>query len=114
MLEARRKEEEATVALLHASTARKASTSSSSSSESEAERKKDVRKMSASYQQSTYNGDMGERSSGSSRSATPGPPPNEDIYNREASSARRMDLLEVLPHCGDLVLYKDKQVAGYR
>lgn len=95
--EARRKEEEATVALLHASAAaRKASTSSSSSSsDSEPEKaKKDIRRLSATYQQSAYNGDIGERSSGSSRSATPGPPPNEDIYKREESSAKRMDLLE--------------------
>lgn len=99
--EARRKEEEATLALLQASTARKVSISSlsSSSSEEEAEKtKREVRKMSATYQQSAPNGDIGigERSSGSSRSATPGPAPTatEDIYNREASSIRRMDLLE--------------------
>lgn len=98
--EARRKEEEATLALLQASTARKVSiSSSSSSSEEEAEQiKNEVRKMSATYQQSAHNGDIGigERSSGSSRSATPGPPlvATEDIYNREASSVKRMDLLE--------------------
>ena len=100
-MEARRKEEEATVALLHAaSTVRKASSSSSSSSSSSEEEadhtRPEVSKVSAAYQQSSYNGDVAERSSGSSRSATPGPPPNEDIYNREASSVKRMDLLEVL------------------
>lgn len=98
--EARRKEEEATLALLQASTARKVSVSSSSSSSSEDEAeqtKHEVRKMSATYQQSAPNGDIwiGERSSGSSRSATPGPPAaTEDIYSREASSVKRMDLLE--------------------
>ncbi|MPC26236.1 Moesin/ezrin/radixin 1 [Portunus trituberculatus] len=103
--EARRKEEEATLALLQASTARKVSiSSSSSSSEEEAEQiKNEVRKMSATYQQSAHNGDIGigERSSGSSRSATPGPPlvATEDIYNREASSVKRMDLLEVTLLC---------------
>lgn len=105
------------MALLHASAAaRKASTSSSSSSsDSEPEKaKKDIRRLSATYQQSAYNGDIGERSSGSSRSATPGPPPNEDIYKREESSAKRMDLLEVTTHCSVLVLYKNKQVVSWR
>lgn len=85
------------MALLKASAARKQSTSSSSSSsESEAEHRKPlVRKISATYEQSAYNGDMNQMSLNSSRSATPGPP-NEDIFNREDASMKRMSLLEVM------------------
>lgn len=96
---AQRKEEEAKLALLAAAAVRKASTSSSSSSESEAEhRNKLVRKASATYEQSTYNGDIYERSQNSSRSVTPGPHSNEDIFNREDASMKRLSLLEVISH----------------
>ncbi|KAG7162208.1 moesin/ezrin/radixin homolog 1-like [Homarus americanus] len=77
--EARRKEEEATLALLNASTVRRVSKQSSSSSENEDERShRDFRKMEDMPQQSSYNGDIfGDdrrkslSSNNTSRSATP-------------------------------------------
>lgn len=113
MEEARRKEEEATVALLAASAAprlsKRLSSSSSSSSESEAEDKvKDVRRMEATVQQSSYNGDVfAEKgsSSNSSRSATPSNTFHAQAMTninteftepkQDSSTVRRMKLLEV-------------------
>lgn len=95
-MEARRKEEEATAALVKASSARRQSSSSSSSSESETEHRKSlVRRVSATYEQSVFNGDVNQRSLNSSRSATPAPT-NEDLFNREDASMKRMSLLEVM------------------